>query len=184
MTPGRRTVNSTTIIVERCHLDRVDQPNFHVAGGAHKGIIINKSATGIGEDSGHPQLYLEFCVYLINAASSMHTKESRQLRFWFKDFLARDEQQRQAQEFFKNLVSPKDFPRDYVGFIKKIMKLMQHEYLTIRKIEIELKQLGQSTQPPPNTGILIYLFIKLSISKIHNENHFYSKTRDYLVFCW
>ena len=29
---------------------------------------------------------------------------------------------------------------DYVGFIKKIMKLMQHEYPMIAKIEIEMTQ--------------------------------------------
>lgn len=32
---------------------------------------------------------------------------------------------------------------DYVGFIKKIMKLMQHKYLSIKKLEVELKQLEE-----------------------------------------
>jgi hypothetical protein len=36
------------------------------------------------------------------------------------------------------------------------MKLMQQDYPTLRKIEVELKQLGQSTQPPPDAGLKIY----------------------------
>lgn len=163
MTPGKRTANSNTIIVERRHLDKIDkQQNVHVAGGAHAGIVINKNAAGEEHDSVPPHLYLEFCVYLVNTTSSMHTKESRQLRFWFKDCVSRNEQQRQAQEFFKTLVAPKEFPRDYVGFIKKIMKLMQHQYPLMQKLEIEMKQLGQSSQPPPDTGMFNLMLLKVS----------------------
>lgn len=44
------------------------------------------------------------------------------------------------------------FNRDYVGFIKKIMKLMQNDYPEIRKVEVQMTQLGQSSQSPPNAG--------------------------------
>ncbi len=37
---------------------------------------------------------------------------------------------------------------DYVGFVKKIMKLMQTVYVTIKKIEIELRQLEEDTKMP------------------------------------
>lgn len=36
---------------------------------------------------------------------------------------------------------------DYVGFIKKLMKLMQHRYPSISRLEIELRQL-ESVAPP------------------------------------
>lgn len=41
-----------------------------------------------------------------------------------------------------------DFVTDYVGFIKKIMKLMLHKYSTIKKIEVELKQLEEPVNLP------------------------------------
>lgn len=37
---------------------------------------------------------------------------------------------------------------DYVGFIKKIMKLMQHEYTSLQRLEVELTQLAEATPPP------------------------------------
>lgn len=40
------------------------------------------------------------------------------------------------------------FVTDYVGFIKKIMKLMLHKYSTIKKIEVELKQLEEPVNLP------------------------------------
>ena len=57
------------------------------------------------------QLSLEFKVFLVSAVSSLHTQESRTLRFWFKEYVPEQEQARYAQEFFKELVSPLDFPR-------------------------------------------------------------------------
>lgn len=155
MTPGKRTANSTIIMVERRPMAIKDEKeNVHVAGGAHKGIVINKNSVATEDDPTPVQLSLEFCVYLVNAATNIHTKESRQLRFWFKEAVSECEQPKVAQEFFKKLVAPFEFPRDYVGFIKKIMKLMQQDYPTLRKIEVELKQLGQSSQPPPDTGMM------------------------------
>lgn len=36
---------------------------------------------------------------------------------------------------------------DYVGFIKKIMKAMQHNYMTIKTIELELRQQEDAATP-------------------------------------
>ena len=48
MTPKCKTANSTTLIIERQELDppseNGDEKNVHVAGGDHKGIVINKQA--------------------------------------------------------------------------------------------------------------------------------------------
>lgn len=47
---------------------------------------------------------------------------------------------------------------DYVGFIKKIMKLMQNGYPLISKVEIELRQLQEEVTPPP-TRPCKFLFV-------------------------
>lgn len=48
MTPKCKTANSTTIIIERQAVEQLtengNEKNVHVAGGDHKGIIINKQA--------------------------------------------------------------------------------------------------------------------------------------------
>lgn len=112
---------------------------------------------------------LEFRVFLVNKETGKHTQESRTLRFWFRDTpdgFDETDGATTAQDFFKELVSPQEFPRgmcisfkqitefnrflflDYVGFIKKIMKLMQHNYKSIVKLEIELKQLKEPVEVP------------------------------------
>jgi len=62
-------------------------------------------------DSSSPQLFLEFKVFLVNAVTQKHTRESRQLRFWFKDEFPVGDRAKCSQEFFKELVSPQEFPR-------------------------------------------------------------------------
>jgi len=48
MTPKCKTANSTTLIIERQALEQPaengNENNVHVAGGDHKGIVINKHA--------------------------------------------------------------------------------------------------------------------------------------------
>lgn len=112
MTPGKKTANSTIIVVERRTIEAVKEQaaNLHVAGGAHKGIVINKSST-IEEDPTPAELSLEFCVFLVSATTGMHTKESRQLRFWFKTCIPENDRPKLAQDFFKTLVAPYEFPR-------------------------------------------------------------------------
>ncbi|XP_045472327.1 uncharacterized protein LOC123678797 isoform X3 [Harmonia axyridis] len=161
MTPKGKTANSTTLIIERKKIQKTDE-RMHVAGGQHTGIVINKEAATENGTIEPAHLSLEFRVFLVSAQTGKHTQESRTLRFWFRaapdttDHPSEDKQASVAQEFFKELVSPKDFPRDYVGFIKKIMKLMQHNYKTIKMIEVELKQLEGEAVPvrPPGTIIL------------------------------
>lgn len=63
------------------------------------------------------QLSLEFRVFLVNRQTEKHTQESRILRYWFR----RDpkslsdagvpEEATVAQEFFRELVTPQEFPR-------------------------------------------------------------------------
>lgn len=112
MTPRGKTANSTVILIERKLIDRVGDRQ-HVAGGDHTGIIINKDALNDQRSElVAPQLSLEFRVFLVSANTGQHSQESRSLRFWFRQWLTDgDKQAHVAQDFFRELVSPKEFPR-------------------------------------------------------------------------
>ena len=83
------------------------------------------------------QLSLQFRVFLVSAQSGTHTKEQRTLNFWFGDSLSAETRPTVAQEFFRELVSPQEFPRGkllrcliYFGYITLITK----KILIIKKI--------------------------------------------------
>ncbi|XP_015183570.1 PREDICTED: uncharacterized protein LOC107070155 isoform X2 [Polistes dominula] len=175
MTPKCKTGNSTTLIIERQALEPPTEngnDNVHVAGGDHKGIVINKQAINVtnGDVSAPPHLCLQFRVFLVSTQTGKHTQESRTLEFWFSDTCSETEQPTVAQEFFRELVAPQEFPRDYVGFIKKIMKLMQHKYSSIKKLEVELKQLEEPvslpTRPLSTDEAVMDQVIELTIEKV------------------
>lgn len=149
MTPRKKAEGQTTIKMERVARQQLDKGNvMHEAGGDHRGIVINRLASRDDDDNSAPDISLEFRVFLTNVVTESHTRESRELKFWFKPGVSENDQRHAAQEFFKELVSPSDFPRDYVGFIKKIMKLMQVKYTNLRKVEIDMRQLETITEPP------------------------------------
>ena len=50
-------------------------------------------------------------MFLVSGTTGKHTQEVRHLRFWFKPSLTEREQAKTAQDFFKELVAPLDFPR-------------------------------------------------------------------------
>jgi hypothetical protein len=112
MTPKGKTSNSTILLIERKLVEQVSD-RVHVAGGDHRGIIINKEA--IRDQKSvfvPPQLSLEFRVFLVSANTGQHSQESRCLRFWFRSWITdTDKQAHVAQDFFRELVSPKEFPR-------------------------------------------------------------------------
>lgn len=149
MTPRGKTANSTVLLIERKLVQQVGD-RTHVAGGDHRGIIINKdTVTDPKQERPPAQLSLEFRVFLVSANTGQHSQESRKLRFWFRDWIQEgDVQAHVAQDFFRELVSPKEFPRDYVGFIKKIMKQLQKGYNEIQAVEVELRILEQTSAPP------------------------------------
>jgi hypothetical protein len=63
------------------------------------------------EDNNPAQLSLEFRVFLVSAQTGKHTQESRTLHFWFASSTSDAENATVAQEFFRELVNPQDFPR-------------------------------------------------------------------------
>ena len=51
-------------------------------------------------------------MFLVSAQTGQHTQEARTIRFWFREWLSDGERKAQvAQDFFRELVSPKEFPR-------------------------------------------------------------------------
>ncbi|KZC12327.1 hypothetical protein WN55_04178 [Dufourea novaeangliae] len=164
MTPKYKSANSTTIMIERQAVEppaeEGNEENIHVAGGNHKGIVINKQAAAVPHGEERPaQLCLQFRVFLVSAQTGKHTQESRTLQFWFIDTVPQAEHPTEAQDFFRELVSPQEFPRDYVGFITKIMKLMLRRYPSIKKIEVEMTQLQEPVNlpaRPSSTGHILF----------------------------
>lgn len=129
MTPRGKTSNSTVILIERKLVETVGDRQ-HVAGGDHAGIIINKDA--LHDQKSHhcpPQLTLEFRVFLVSAITGIHSQESRTLRFWFRNWLIDGDKQAQvSQDFFRDLVSPKEFPRGLTIFVCHIYKTYKYRF--------------------------------------------------------
>lgn len=70
---------------------------------------------------------LEFYVYLVSGSTGSHTREARALRFWFKPQTLASERPYEAQAFFRELVSPHDFPKGlFFYFIIVILKARTH----------------------------------------------------------
>jgi len=104
----------------------------------------------------HQPICLSFKVFLVNAQTNAHSEEWRQLRFFFhtddeSGSVSREYEDGDfstAQSFFRDLVNPTDFPANYVGYIMKIMKLMQQKYPTILKMEVEMKVIRELAELP------------------------------------
>merc|ERR1719510_307658 len=154
MTPKGKTRNSTTLKMERKRVLQSkdgDAGKVHVAGGSNAGIIVNKQENADQDDQWAnvaAHLCLEFRVFLVNLATKKYTQEKRVLSYWFKELFPHNQRASAAQDFFKKLVAPMDFPRDYVGFIKKIMKLMQLDYPMMTKVEVEMTQEKEMDELP------------------------------------
>ena len=179
MTPLKKELDHTILRVERIDRRQLqDQQNVHhIAGGQHQGIIINKQIAQSQSQQFTKKfdLRLAFKVFLVNAITNVHQQESRELRFWFDhDHENQDDDDDHhylnngnginvngngnnkdqnylqcAQSFFRQLVDPKDFPKNYVGFIMKLMKTMQQPmYRPLIRIELEVKQIDEPFERP------------------------------------
>lgn len=142
MTPSKHGT-TTTIRIEKIRRGTVDERQVaHKAGGQHSGLVINKAASNDAADNVQPHLQLEFKCFLVDQKTGNHIPESRVLKFWFATDTEYIDKVTSAYEFFKELVKPDSFPRDYVGFIKKVMKQVQHpNYILIRRTDVDMRQL-------------------------------------------
>ncbi|VDO20074.1 Uncharacterized protein BM_BM4648 [Brugia malayi] len=106
---------------------------LHVAGGEHTGIVINKLING--KPNLKCDISLSFSVWL--RKGDMKKQENRCFRFRFFEDTENADKHAVAQQFFRDLVSI--FPRDYVTFLKRVLKLMQNSYGSLREIEIDMQ---------------------------------------------
>ncbi|XP_076455911.1 uncharacterized protein LOC143290397 isoform X2 [Babylonia areolata] len=148
MTPTKKG-KTTHIKIERKRRQLSDSSSIvHVAGGHNQGLVVAKDDANGVEDLGQPQLQLGFLCFLIDQKTNEHFVESRKLKFWYRDGTDYYSQVTTAYEFFKELVRPENFPRDYVGFITKCMKQMQGDHYSLaRKIDLEIQQLEKDEAP-------------------------------------
>ncbi|CAH1774230.1 unnamed protein product [Owenia fusiformis] len=152
MTPTKKG-NTSCIKIEKVPKFSLDETKVaHQAGGEHSGLVINKKQDESGE-ARKQDLQLEFKCFLVDAKTGSHVPENRALKFWFQEGTDYLDKVTGAYEFFKELVKPDKFPRDYVGFIKKVMKQLQDaKYTQIKKVDCELTPLASSDEPPPSPG--------------------------------
>ncbi|XP_035216976.1 uncharacterized protein LOC118190387 isoform X2 [Stegodyphus dumicola] len=164
MTPTKRSKDHTTVTMERLKASDMDQNNIiHIGGGDHKGIVIYKEPGADKGISKPPELVLGFKVMLRSSSCNKHVQENWQLKFWFKN--AHDHQKiDSAEAFLTELVSSGECPKDYVGFIKKTMKLMQIKYPCVQKVEVEMKK--QEEGKPPSPAPAISTEVKTNDSKL------------------
>ncbi|VVC32030.1 Nucleoside phosphorylase domain [Cinara cedri] len=144
-----KSVTSTVLVVERQVDNNNDrnEKNEYIAGGEHSGIVISKIGNYDVENETPADTSVQFCVFLVNGQTGLHTKEMRTIRFWCN----RDEKvdaSAVASQFFQDLVSPDQFPLDYVGFVKRMLTLMHKGYKCLSRLEIELKQLEKTSIKP------------------------------------
>lgn len=149
MTAAKR--NGKAIMrLERVSHEEIDfRKVHHVAGGPYKGILINKAAENL--DTVEPaEGRLEFLAYMVDED---HNNESIQdywtLRFWFQGKADGLKKKQTFTDYFQELMNPNNFPKNYIGFIKKALVVLR-SYPVIKRVDLEVKQ---TTEPPPEEAL-------------------------------
>ncbi|KIH64083.1 hypothetical protein ANCDUO_05610, partial [Ancylostoma duodenale] len=133
---------------------------LHVAGGPHTGLIINKlskyvpggiSSLFFAHSAFHSLYYnseyrndveLSFSVWLSDGNS--RKQEKRSMKFFLRDDVELELGRSVVHNFFKQLMA--GFPKDYVSFMMRVLKLMQHEFAEIQRIDMEFKLVSEEEQ--------------------------------------
>ncbi|GAA29088.2 hypothetical protein CLF_111247 [Clonorchis sinensis] len=120
----------------------------HVAGGQHSGIVVNKGIKGTdGMVLDVPEMQLEFTCIMFNKRTSETHAENRRLKFWFTEGTQQIARLNESYSFFQDLVNPDVFPRDYAGFIKKILdQLHGSRFPRLRRVDLDLVTLDPREQ--------------------------------------
>jgi nucleoside phosphorylase len=140
MMTSYRNGNVATISVERVP-DVTRKETVHYEGiGQHTGLVINRQGNITElENIPPPEMQLEFTCVMYNKEKGENHAERRCLKFWYKSDIEHQKRLDGAYEFFRELINPTTFPRDYVGFIKKMMKQIQSaRFQHLRRIDVDL----------------------------------------------
>ncbi|XGW14291.1 hypothetical protein V3C99_000540, partial [Haemonchus contortus] len=142
LTPIKQSPSHNIVVIHREQgLD--GDKLLHVAGGPHTGIIINKLCKHVpGDCSNHVEL--SFSVWLSDGSN--RKQEKRTLKFTLRNDVELHHGRSVVHNFFKQLMS--GFPKDYVSFMMRILKQLQHEFAEIQRIDIEFKLLSEEEQVP------------------------------------
>ncbi|KAK2153442.1 hypothetical protein LSH36_297g03053 [Paralvinella palmiformis] len=110
----------------------------HIAGGPYKGIIVSK-ATQTYPSRERPHAVREFLAHVLDTKTTKRSdkqlRERRKVFMWFKD--GKWDREQIADRFFRTLIDPDQFPKDYISFVKKVI-VMAKSYHMIQTIELEL----------------------------------------------
>ncbi|KAK0417058.1 hypothetical protein QR680_012811 [Steinernema hermaphroditum] len=106
---------------------------LHIAGGSHSGIIVNKLSEECEDIV--PEVQLAFSVWLRDGDT--RRQENRALRFVFAEDTDNAARHTVAQQMFQELVT--SFPKDYVTFMRSVLKMMQVGYDPINMVEIDMQ---------------------------------------------
>ncbi|TPP58601.1 Expressed conserved protein [Fasciola gigantica] len=130
--------NMKTIRFERTN--QIDQSRVHhVAGGQHAGIIVNQECISDSMPPEVPEMQLEFTCVMYNSRTTETHAENRRLKFWFTKCTQQFDRLDESYAFFRELINPDAFPRDYAGFIKKVLKQLHGpNYLRLRRIDLDI----------------------------------------------
>ncbi|CAL8071925.1 unnamed protein product [Calicophoron daubneyi] len=119
----------------------------HVAGGQHKGIIINNECKADESSMDVPEMQLEFTCVMFNSRTLETHAENRRLKFWFVKSTQQFDRLDESYGFFRELINPDTFPRDYIGFIKKVLtQLHSKRFSKLQRVDLDLIPLTKCEQ--------------------------------------
>ncbi|KAL6726534.1 hypothetical protein Aduo_008498 [Ancylostoma duodenale] len=140
LTPIKQSANHNVVVVHREQgLD--GDKLLHVAGGPHTGLIINKLSKYVPGEYRN-DVELSFSVWLSDGNS--RKQEKRSMKFFLRDDVELEVGRSVVHNFFKQLMA--GFPKDYVSFMMRVLKLMQHEFAEIQRIDMEFKLVSEEEQ--------------------------------------
>ncbi|KAL3311477.1 hypothetical protein Ciccas_009942 [Cichlidogyrus casuarinus] len=114
----------------------------HKATGPHTGIIINKTVIGFSNfDMQTSSTCFECNCLITNSKTNEVYGEKRVLNFWCAKSVNKSDWFANARKFYNELFD-QDLPKDYIGFIKRILVLLQEErFLPIVRVDLHLTRI-------------------------------------------
>ncbi|KAK7474527.1 hypothetical protein BaRGS_00034221, partial [Batillaria attramentaria] len=168
--------------LERRKQDEINMMDVHhVAGGPYKGILINKVALDM-DSVDAPEARLEFMTYLSKrdptTANGEGAKDKWELKFWFRGRADGLTRKRAFTEYFQELINPKDLPKNYIGFVKRALVLLQKSRL-IKRVELEVEErdglFPEEELPPIKSFVSVftpdnYCYMHVPEVPVNNKN--------------
>ncbi|XP_064608502.1 uncharacterized protein LOC135472764 isoform X2 [Liolophura sinensis] len=131
----------------------------HVGGGPYKGILINKQASDLEEVMGE-EARLEFLAYL--SEQDGHSDQIQDywiLKFWFQGNADGLTRKKTFTDYFQELMSPRNFPKNYIGFVKRALVLLK-KYEQIRRVDFVVQKSEEADVdeelPPIKSFVTVY----------------------------